>query len=140
MVPDEIGVVQPPTCWVTAPTPLASSANSSAVTSRKKLAVTTGDSGSWPEVPSRASRRAASRRAASRARPPAAIAAKGSAIASGPVIGTALIEHWQTPGPSWTARTPVVTQTRGECSKNTAGEAAGTDGRRQQPGAASTRP
>ena len=47
------------------------------------------------------------------------MAAKGSAITAGLVIGTMSNEHWQTPGPSWTARTPVV-QTVGECSKNTA--------------------
>ncbi len=52
LVPDEIGVVQPP-AWVTAPTPLTLSASSSADTSRKKLAVTAEDSGPWPEVPRR---------------------------------------------------------------------------------------
>ena len=47
------------------------------------------------------------------------MAALGSAITAGLMIGTMSNEHWQTAGPAWTAWTPVV-QTVGKCSKNTA--------------------
>ena len=46
--PDESGMLTQAACWVTPPTPLTSSANSSADTSRKKLADTARDSGSRP--------------------------------------------------------------------------------------------
>ena len=81
--------------------------------------MTAGDSRSRPEVPRQASRRVASRRVASRARPHAAMAAQGSVITAGLVIGTTQLgEHWQSDVLAVTTRTPGA-QPGSKCSQNT---------------------
>jgi hypothetical protein len=132
-VPSQTGLSQI-NCWVTAPTPLAPSADSSAGTPAKKPADTAGDSGSQPERRAGpASGWPAGGWPAESGRPPPWPRRAGSAVTAGLVSAAKSGEHWQS------ELLAVTTWTRGappgsKCSQKHRGEAAGTDGRRQEPG------